>query len=134
MLSGVYQGSLLGPLSFLILMIGINRNTQNVNLVTFPDDTSMWHLLNTTHSPPTSIKCIRTNIYQGRRYNMLFNRDKFELLNFEKNTRTFHCERSQGKYYQIRISHFKVSLVGNRETIWPIHLFRSRFLRHRLLL
>ena len=85
-------------------MIGINRNTQNVNLGTFPDDTSIWHLLNTTHLPQTSTKCIRTNIYLGRRYNMLFNRDKFELLNCEKNTRTFHCERSQGKQLEGKVS------------------------------
>ena len=35
---------------------------------------------------------------------MLFNRDELELLNFGKNTRTFHCERSQGKQLEGKVS------------------------------
>ena len=50
-LSRVPQGSVLVPLFFLILMIDINRKTENANLGSFADDPRMCQLLNTAHSP-----------------------------------------------------------------------------------
>lgn len=47
---GVPQGSVLAPLLFLILMIAVDRNTQNANLGSFADDTRIWQSLNTNHS------------------------------------------------------------------------------------
>ena len=35
---------------------------------------------------------------------MLFNGDKFELLNFGKSVRTFHYETSQGKQIEVNKS------------------------------
>ena len=38
----ISQGTVPGPLLFLILMIDINKNTQNANLGSFADDTRTW--------------------------------------------------------------------------------------------
>ena len=46
---GCSQGSVLGPLLFVILMTDIDTNTQNANLGSFADDTRIWQSLNTTH-------------------------------------------------------------------------------------
>ena len=45
---------------------------------------------------PVSTKCIWQNIQLGREINMIFNgdefnRDKFEMFNFGKNTRGYKC-------------------------------------------
>ena len=41
-LLSISQGTVPGPLLFLILMIDIDKNTQNANLGSFADDTRTW--------------------------------------------------------------------------------------------
>ena len=48
---GCSQVSVPGPLLLLILMLDINKNTQNANIGSFAGDTRIWQSLNTTHSP-----------------------------------------------------------------------------------
>ena len=91
MLLGIPQGSVLGPLLFVILITDIDRNTQSTNLGYFADNTRIWQSLNTTHSPQ-HIQTALDQIYIWAEYNMFFNGDKFKLLNFGKSTRTFHYE------------------------------------------
>ena len=44
-ISGVPQGSVLGPLFFLILMIDINNDILKAMLGSFADDTRVWHAI-----------------------------------------------------------------------------------------
>ena len=42
-ISGVPQGSVLGPLLFFILMLDINKNISQAAVGSFADDTGIWH-------------------------------------------------------------------------------------------
>ena len=101
--SGTPQRSGFGPLLFLILMIGINRNTQNPNLGFFADNTRTWQLINTTHSP-INLQTALDQIYIWAEDNMLFNRQKFELSNFGESARSFHYETTQGTQIEAKES------------------------------
>ena len=48
-LTGLPQGCVFGIPLFFILMIDIDRNTQNAILGSFADNTRIWQSLNTTH-------------------------------------------------------------------------------------
>ena len=78
-------------------MTCINRNLQNTNLGSTADDTRIWHLLNTTHSSQHLQAASDQICIWAEDNNMLFNGEKFELLNFGKSARTFHYETLQGK-------------------------------------
>ena len=71
--------------------------TQNVNLGSFAVDTRIWQSLSTSHSPQ-HLQTVIDQIYAWVEDNdMLFNRDKFEFLNFAKSARTFYYEAPQQK-------------------------------------
>ena len=86
--SGVPQGSVLGPLFFLILMIDIDAEITRAVLGSFADDTRIWHkvesFLNTSELQEDLLK-----VYQWAEVNnMNFNADKFELMTFSSTGRT----------------------------------------------
>ena len=82
--SGVPQGSVLGPLLFLIMMHDTNEQIDQATLSSYADDTKLWQ----------KITCLNDNIilqeelvklYEWARLNnMDFNGDKFEGLSFGK--------------------------------------------------
>ena len=84
-------------------MIDINRNTQNPNLGSFADNARTWQLINTTHCP-INLQTALDQIYIWAEDNMLFNRQKFELLNFGESARSFHYETTQGKQIEAKES------------------------------
>ena len=69
---GVAQGSVLGPLLFLVLMIDSDKNTQNANLGSFADDTRICQSLDTTHSPQNLQTALDQIYIWGEDNNMLF--------------------------------------------------------------
>ena len=86
-MSGVPQGSVLGPLLFLVLMIDINKNILQATIGSFADDTRLWYkimdLLSTNELQEDLLK-----VYKWAEVNnMDFNEDKFELMSFSPTAR-----------------------------------------------
>ena len=81
-LSGVPQGSVLGPLLFLIMINDINDNVQNAFLSSFADDTRMGMAIKN----PTDVKCLQDDLDRVYAWandnNMMLNSSKFELLKY----------------------------------------------------
>ena len=97
MLWAVPLRSVLGPLLSLIIMTDIKRNTENANLGSFKDNIRTWHLLNITHAPKHLQTALDQICIWAEDNNMLFNGEKFELLNFGKSARKFNYGTPQGK-------------------------------------
>ena len=78
--SGVPQGSVLGPLLFLIHMGDIGQRMEDSTLSSFADDTSVSRAI-TSAADVTHLQQDLNLVYDwATRNNMQFNKDKFELL------------------------------------------------------
>ena len=81
-LSGVPQGTVLGPLLFLITIADINKDISNSKLISFADDMRVYGKISDT-SGCDSLECDLNVIYKWAiDNNMLFNARKFHYLCF----------------------------------------------------
>ena len=82
--SGVSQGSVLGPLLFLVLMGDIDHRVASAFLSSFADDTRVLKGI-TTHADVQVLQLDLDAIYQWAKDNMTFNSNKFECLRYGYN-------------------------------------------------
>ena len=79
-ISGVPQGSVLGPLLFLIMIGDIDKSMLTAFLSSFADDTRVGHWVKTMEDLQNFQKDL-DNIYEwATKSNMKFNSSKFECL------------------------------------------------------
>ena len=85
-ISGVPQGSVIGPLLFLILIGDIDKNIFNSFLSSFADDTRIGRSVST----PEDAKLLQEDLNKVYKWaeenNMLFNDKKFEVIRYGNNT------------------------------------------------
>ena len=80
-ISGVPQGTVLGPVLFLILMSDISKDI-NCNIISFADDTRLYSAINSP-ADCDSLQCDLSNVYKwAESNNMKFNSKKFQYINF----------------------------------------------------
>ena len=83
--SGVPQGSVLGPLLFLIMIGDIDANVAESSVRSFADDTRVAKEIKDLHSS-TKLQSDTNSIYKwAEDNNMQFNEDKFEVLRYKTN-------------------------------------------------
>ena len=76
--SGVPQGSVLGPLLFLIMMLDITDNIQKASLSSFADDTRLWMRIKNLLDTKTLQEDLGILYTWSKLNNMDYNSDKFE--------------------------------------------------------
>jgi len=87
--SGVPQGSVLGPILFVIMIYDIDHLTTASSVRSFADDTSVTKPVTDVHSA-TELQIDLNEIYEwAEQNNMEFNNTKFELLRFRLNFSPF---------------------------------------------
>ena len=94
-LSGVPQGSVLGPLLFLVLIGDIDRNIASSFLSSFADDTRVGKGI-TSEADTKLLQADLDSIYiWSQENNMMFNSDKFELVRYKsKETKALQSSTS----------------------------------------
>ena len=83
-LAGVPQGSVLGPILFLVMMIDINKNLLNATIGSFADDTRLWQIIQGEECHYSLQQDLLHMYSWADDNNMLFNDGKFETLHYGK--------------------------------------------------
>ena len=80
--SGVPQGSVIGPLLFLILMYDITKDIMHSIISSFADDTKAWKAISSLRDE-VKLQSDLDSIYTwAQQNNMKFNSDKFQAIRF----------------------------------------------------
>ena len=88
-LSGVPQGSVLGPLLFVLYINDMSSSVDSTSQVfTFADDTKLVSTISSSHDKNNLQKNLDSLIKWSRMNNMVLNGDKFELLSYNSNKKT----------------------------------------------
>ena len=138
-LSGVPQGSVLGPLLFIIMMIDINEAIDSAQIGSFADDTKLWQIFHMHEELQKDLEKLSQWINSN---NLELNRKKFEHLHIGKNAgqpfltldgeeiQTKEHVRDLGIYMSndLTFKHHIVNMVGKAITIssWILRTFRTR--------
>ena len=140
--SGVPQGSVLGPLLFLIMMLDITDDIKHSLLGSYADDTRLWRLV-TGRKDQNLLQEDLNRLYQwAHRNNMEFNGPKFELTTFGKESKRSY-KAPDGKPIQRKATikdlgvyvsnnlkfdeHINVTVKGGQRIAnWTLRTFRSR--------
>ena len=85
-ISGVPQGSVLGPLLFIIYISDINLNLTNSRVSSFADDTRVFRKINSTEDSELLQRDIDKIYFWAESNNMKFNSNKFELIRYTRRT------------------------------------------------
>ena len=96
--SGVPQGSVLGPLLFLILLGDIDKSVSSAFLSSFADDTRIGHRIKTAGDVNRLQKDLESIYQWSADNNMKFNSEKFECIRYVKksdihNTTTYLSDK-----------------------------------------
>ena len=146
--SGVPQGSVLGPLLFLILMYDITDGITNALLSSFADDTKVWRGINSAACSNLLQNELNIIYNWAIQNNMQFNDKKFQAIhfyhmvleliqppyrytdstskdiNFTKNVKDLGIQMSEDLSFATHIS--TVAAKGKQMAGWILRIFKSR--------
>ena len=83
-ISGVPQGSVLGPLLFLIMMLDIHEEILTTMIGSFADDTRLWQVIKADLDTNILQQQLQHMYSWAEQNNMHFNSGKFEHVRYEK--------------------------------------------------
>ena len=149
--SGVPQGSVLGPVLFLILMYDITKGITHAILSSFADDTKVWRGISSTNDQALLQHDLNLIYNWAQANNMLFNNKKFQAIRFADLLNPANYIGPDGKQIQDHITvkdlgiHMSCDLSfefhirelaakGKRLAGWILRTFQSRHKEIMLIL
>ena len=84
--SGVPQGSVLGPILFLLIIDTIGEIDENITIACFADDSKLFYQINNIDDAAYFQECIEKLDTWQKMNNMSFNAGKFQLIHYGRDT------------------------------------------------
>ena len=120
--SGVPQGSVLGPLLFLILVIDIDKDVLHTTFGSFADETRMWDTINATHQATDLQRDLNVIYSWAETNNMSFNGDKFERMRFGNSNKDFTYKTPGGKQIERKEYIKDLGVIFEESTMFNMHI------------
>ena len=121
-LSGVPQGTALGPLLFIIMISDINKDILSSKIISFADDTRVYTNI-TQIENSDSLQTDLNYIYLWAiNNNMLFNHQKFNNISFSSSMSSIN---GQFHIREIKIENYEIELIYTRVWFSGAHQFTS---------
>ena len=150
-LSGVPQGSVLGPILFIVIMNKINLETKRVRTGSFADDTRAWLGISNQQDSADMQEDLNRIYAWAESFNMRFNTKKFEAITYGASGRaanyltpdgtpipTKETVRDLGVLFQNNLKfdrHIATTTAkGHRMAGWALRTFKTRDTKTLLIL
>ena len=106
-LSGVPQGTVLGPLLFIIMISDINKDILSSKIISFADDTRVYTNITQIENSDSLQMDINYIYLWAINNNMLFNHHKFNYISFSSSMSSINTN----VYYSSLLTHQKMFLT-----------------------
>ena len=131
-LSGVPQGSVLGPLLFLILMIDIDKDILHAALGSFADDTRLWEAISDLQNRTHLQQDLNTVYSWAHANNMEFNDGKFKGISFGASSDYFPYNTPTGKSITKKESLMDLGITFDQDARFKTHILNITAKGHRM--
>ena len=121
-ISGVPQGSVLGPTLFSVSINDLPKYVKDCDILTYADDTKLIKTIDSTHDATCLQQSLSKVLTWSKQNNMELNKDKFEMMSFRLNSQESNLKILELLPFPEKFRNYKIS---NENLLTPSEAVRD---------